>query len=383
MKSKSIFLIVILTFSVNIVLHSEPTYEYDDGYLEPNEFLNPNNDKDLNFEFSATSFIKNDEYFNKFTQGTTAIGFFSEPKISYFITPRTKISGGVFLQKFFGKNDFTTVVPIFTIQHKITDDLDLILGRLHGTKSHLLEEPLFSNDRYIYNNLENGLQFKLRSSHLTSDVWVNWERFILKGDPYQEEFTFGTSTTLNIIGPGQIKLDLPIQSIITHKGGQIDESPLPVQSLFNASSGLRITYYDGGGHSISTEFLGFYYKGLSMPDYPQPNSQIYKEGWALYGKLKYQYKDLEVSTGFWYANKFIAPRGEALFQCVSNIDPTYSQDIRRLITAKVKYNSMIGNQFRMNLVGEYYWDYENSNQDFSLGFYLSVNEKFLLKKFKE
>jgi hypothetical protein len=225
------------------------------------------------------------------------------------------------------------------------------------------------------------LQFIINTSHIKSDIWVNWERFILKDDPYQEEFTFGTSSVFNFLNGGNTDIEIPLQTLITHKGGQIDQSPLPVQTMLNAMSGLVTKQFWLYRNSLTCDLLGFYYKGLSMPDYPQPNSQIYKEGWALYGKLKYQYKDLELGAGLWYANKFIAPRGEALFQCVSNIDPAYSQDIRRLITAKIKYNTMLGSQFRMNLIGEYYWDYENSIHDFSLGFYLSVDEKFLLKKF--
>ncbi len=383
MKVKTIFFLILLIFESCSILHSEPTYEYDGGYLEPNRFLKLNNENSLNFEFSATSFLKNDEYFNKFTQGTTAFGFFTEPKISYFITPRTKISGGVYLEKFFGRNEFTTVVPVFTIQQKINDNCDLIFGRLYGTKEHQLEEPLFATDRYVYNNLENGLQFIYENHRLKSDIWINWERFILKDDPFQEEFTFGTSSVIYFSKGGNSDIQLPIQTIITHKGGQIDSSSLPIQTLLDAMTGIRLKHNLDYSQGISAELLGFYYKGLAVPDYPQPNSQIFKEGWAVYAVGKYRYRGFELNAGLWYADKFIAPRGEALFQCVSAIDPTYSQNIRRLITAKIKYNALLGNKVRMNLVGEYYWDYENSVHDFSLGFYLSVDEKFLLKKYKE
>jgi hypothetical protein len=378
MKNKIIVLILVLIFNLFSALAEE--HKTLPNELAPIEVA-PHSD--IIFNFSATSYLKNDEYFNKYTVGNTALGFFMEPKISYYITPETKISGGVFLQKFFGRNNFTSVVPIFTIEHEINSNIDLILGRLYGTKEHLLEEPLFSTDRYIYNNLENGLQFKFHNLSLKSDIWVNWEKFIFKGDPFQEEFTFGTSTTLNIIRQQPIKIDLPIQTIITHKGGQIDESPLPVQSLLNASSGLRITYFDSGGHSISTEFLGFYYKGLSMPDYPQTNSQIYKEGWAIYPRIKYNYERFEFNAGYWYANKFIAPRGEHIFQCVSAIDSTYSQEIRKLITGKVIYNARLGYGVNLNFLGEYYYDLVSRKGDYSFGLYMSVYDSFLLKTFKK
>jgi hypothetical protein len=374
MKNKIIILILVLIFSLyGALAESQRTLPSE---LVPIEDITKS---DIIFDFSATSFLKNDEYFNKFAEGTTAFGFFTEPVIRYSITPNTEISGGVFLQKFFGKNDFTSVVPVFTIQHRINQHIELILGRLYGTKDHLLEEPLFSTDRYIYNNLENGLQFKFTNMRLQSDIWVNWERFILKGNPFQEEFTFGTSTTLNLLKPGPIRLELPIQTIITHKGGQIDESPLPIQSLFNASSGLRIAYRQ----KISAEILGFYYKVLSMPDYPQPNSQIYKEGWAIYPRVKYKFKRFEFNAGYWYANKFIAPRGEALFQCVSAIDSAYSQEIRKLITGKVIYNAWFENKVNLNFLGEYYYDLVSRKGDFSFGLYISVYDSFLLKTFKK
>ncbi|MEA1986719.1 MAG: hypothetical protein U9N76_04440, partial [Candidatus Marinimicrobia bacterium] len=168
MKNK-IIIILLLLFSINIIFAD---------ILETNKSLCDTCEKKIYLNFESTSFIKNNEYFHHFTKGYTGIGFFIKPTIEYYLTKNTKANLGIYLLKYSGVDNFTQSIPIFTIQHKLTKNTDLIFGNIYGTLNHKLEEPLFRFDTYYQNNIEYGLQLLHNSKYLQSDIWMNWDKFI-------------------------------------------------------------------------------------------------------------------------------------------------------------------------------------------------------------
>lgn len=338
-------------------------------------------DKEISLQIESASFIKNNEYFNDFSKGFTGLGFFLKPTLQYYFTKNTKVSAGVFLLKYDGMDYFTQAIPIFSIQQRLTPNLDLILGSIYGTLNHQLEEPLFRFDRYYQNHVENGFQLLYHSTFIKSDLWLNWEKFIFTNSPYQEELVFGNNTRFTVFQSKKFSVHLPFQFLISHIGGQIDASLNPVATLVNGMSGLSLGYVMDDGNSLKFESLYFLYHAMAMPE-TGINSQPFKNGQALYLKVQYNYKSLSTMIGYWSANKFIAPRGEFLFQSVSDWKEGFSQEKRKLITAKIELKHKLSESIKIVLKADAYYDVMNANLAHSEGLYFIINESFFLKKIK-
>ncbi|MEM7110463.1 MAG: hypothetical protein AAF519_19700, partial [Bacteroidota bacterium] len=189
--------------------------------------------------FNALGFTKNNEYFNDIADGFTLFGFQFNPYFSYQVGDRFKFSGGLYLQQDFGNDDFSEIAPTFTAQYTFLNG-KVLFGTLEGATSHQLIEPLFDFERVLVNRLENGFQFKIDKPDFFFDLWVDWQNMIYPGDNDQEEVTAGISFRKKIVEAGDVKFTLPVQALVFHRGGQIDSSPLPLQTYLNTALGLIV-----------------------------------------------------------------------------------------------------------------------------------------------
>jgi len=283
--------------------------------------------KTLSLRVESSSFFKNNEYFDNFAYGYTGLGFYVKPTLEYYFTPRIKVNAGVYLLKYSGRNNFSQVIPIFSVQYKMAKSLELIMGNIYGTANHQLAEPLFRYDRYFQNHIEYGFQLLLNTATIHSDLWLSWEHYIMVGDTAQEHLVAGSSSTFRIMPDRHgFSLSIPLQFLVAHKGGQLAPSPhKPLSTILNGLTGLKLTYHFSKESRISFEPQFLLYAGLNLPDQGEANAQPFKNGWGSYTTITYQYHRLHVMAGYWYAERFIAPHGEYLFQSVSEINPDFSQ----------------------------------------------------------
>ncbi len=371
----------LLTFPLILLslLSTQPSFSQEFSFVT-NKTLCDSCYKQLHFHIEASSFFKNNEYFNNFTEGYTGIGFFLKPSFDYYFTPKLRTRAGVFLLKYSGRNKFNTIIPIFSVQYKLLKSLDVVFGNLYGNINHGLEEPLFRYDRYFQHNMEYGLQLLLHTHSVTSDLWLNWEHFIMEGDSTQEEFVVGNNTNVLLLQSNIFKISLPFQMIIAHKGGQIYAGPHYLSTLANALTGLRVTYNINRNSKVELSQLVAFYKGLSFPAVNLPEHQLFDKGYGLYSKINYNYRFLNLMVGYWYANSYIAPRGEYLFQSVSERFPNFSEKIRQLFTSRLSLSKLIAQGIHIELRGATYYDLVHSHLDFSYSFYLVIDHSFFLLK---
>lgn len=366
---------IFLSFCIVLLFFSS----IDAQTFSTKETVSDSFNREIHLSLESTSFFKNNEYFNDFTKGSTGIGFFIKPSIDYYLTPRTKLNAGVFLLKYSGMDNFAQAIPIFSVQHKLAKNLDLVFGSIYGTLNHKLEEPLFRFDEYYQNNVEYGLQFLYNTSIIESDLWLSWEKFIFKNSPFQEEFVIGNSTRIKVYQSNMLSLSIPFQTLIFHKGGQIDSSIDPIATIINGAAGLNLKYSLDKISRISLEPLFFLYQGWNLPE-SGINSQHFNSGKAIYLKLNYTNKHFSSMLGYWSSDKFIAPRGEYLFQSVSEWDGNFSQKRREVITSKIKISRAISKSFLISLKADTYYDILNKDFAYSYGLYIVIKESFFLKK---
>lgn len=330
----------------------------------------------LSLDFKSLSFFKNNEYSNPFTRGFTGIGYFVKTGPRFELSERTAVMAGVHLLHFSGREKYSEVIPLFTLEHQLSRDWTLIMGSIRGTLSHKLTEPLFRYDRYYQDPVEYGLQFLLDKEWIQSDIWLNWTEFITEGDPFQEEFYVGKVSRLQLWEGDKMSVALPLELLIFHKGGQIDTSDDPTITSFNFSAGVNTTFAINDRWSVS--FVPRYYHFIG-----DDRVQTYHRGHAYYLKLKLAHENWNFMVGYWAADKFNAPGGEHLFLSVSERPIPFSQNKREMITGKMSYQTTVYDGVELSAGTDLYYDPMSSNLDFSFRLMLLIDQNFFITRLKK
>lgn len=337
---------------------------------------------DLNFRFEGSSFFQNNEYFDPFAYGLTEIGIYAEPTLEYYFSPKLRVNAGVFALKYSGLPHFDQVIPIFSIQYQAAKSLEIVFGNIFGTLNHGLEQPLFRYDRFITNHVEYGMQFLLKTKNIKSDLWLQWVHFVQFGDTLPERLEVGNNTRFTLFKNDHFSVRLPIQFLFSHRGGQIEPGPHYIATLFNGLTGLKFKYKLNSFSSLQFQPLIAAYDALNLPKPGDPGYQLFKNGFGLYPKLLYNFHHFNLMTAYWYGDRFIAPEGEYLFQSVSEMDPDYSDAIRKLWVSRLWYSKKIAKCMNLEVRLSSYYDLQHKNLDYSYAFYMIINQDFFLKKYR-
>lgn len=351
--------------------------------FETTEYLCDSCERDLNFKFETTSFQKNNEYESEFATSISGIGVMIKPTFEYYINHNTKVNFGVFGTKFSGRNNFSEVIPIYQIHHKVIPGFELVFGSIYGNLNHGLAEPLYRFDRYYRNNVEYGFQALHKSKFSKSDIWVNWEKFIFEGDPFQEEFTVGNHSTLDVMSNDKYEIKADLQVLLFHKGGEIDTYDGRAIYFFNGAYGIDFKYKTKQlNYSLKPKV--FWYRGLRLPAEEDANNyEHYKHGNAYFLSADVDHKFLNFEVGYWNGFRFISSMGESLFMSVSESDADLHQDNREIFYSKLKIKRHVSINLKFELRANFYADLLNDVlPDYSYGLYFVANERFFLKKVK-
>ena len=344
------------------------------------ELLRDSTDQALNLRFESVSFVKNNEFNSDFTAGFTGIGFSLKPSLEYWASRSTRINTGVFLLKYSGQDKFFRTIPIFTVQQKLGQNLDLVLGSIYGNLNHELDEPLYRIDHFYQDNVEYGLQLLYQKPKIKTDLWLAWNEFILNGDSFQEQFTAGVNLNLALWEKNKLTLSLPFQFMFFHYGGEIDTSPDPVLSIINSKIGLLLNYVIKDKTSFCFDPALYVYNGFNPP-VSGVHAQAFDKGLALYLKAHLQHKNLKLSFAYWKANQFIAPRGEYLLLSVGELGSGVSSFCKSFMNAGFNIHRAIKKSIRLEFDARGYYDLENQKFSHALGLYFFINELFPVKQF--
>ena len=80
--------------------------------------INPADSERLSLNIYNLNYIHNTEYFGNIPHSGTLFGYQLIPEIRYQPNSRFIIKGGIYLQKEFGRNGYTTVAPVFSVKYK-------------------------------------------------------------------------------------------------------------------------------------------------------------------------------------------------------------------------------------------------------------------------
>jgi len=299
------------------------------------------------------SFFDNKEFTGNIKKGYTHPGFYIQPAIK-FETKQYSIAAGFHTLYLAGADSLERLVPVFSARLQLSSRIILIAGTLESLTGHWLPEPLFKPERLFLNQPETGVQFLFQGTESKADLWINWERYIKTGSPFQEEFTVGF-THLYYCWKHTTGFSNAFHAMAFHHGGQIDSTNLPVQTHVNIGLLPAFSFKPSGNTTLALTTSMYYYKNLS----PSFTSE-YNNGFGLHPQVKAYRNNITLDVGFWYSNRFVNPHGEELFGSVSAINPIYNQSVRRLGTVTLEYQKRFMSSMLLNANFKVYYDFKSN-----------------------
>lgn len=373
-----VILYLLLSF---VVVHS--TYaQLDNQPFEDRKSLGEARARKLYLGIDILGFTKNNEYFNNIADGYTLFGYQLNPHITYYPDANVRIDGGVFLHKDFGREGYYNIVPTFSIKVR-RGNWDIIFGNLDGSLNHRLIEPMYDFERVLNDRLETGLQGVLKTDRLFLDAWINWETMIYSGDPFQEEISGGISLDYDVVKNKEWHLSFPIQTVLYHKGGQIDDADLPLVSLMNNSLGVSLSVPINENGVLKAIKTAHYY--VRYTDFSFEKRQPYNNGNGIYLNLTFDLKWLSFMTSYWHGDSFISIKGAPLYQSVSHTfkNPGYLEEERSLLIFRLLHDFEVFEGFYLSSRFEPFFDLQHNKFEFSHGFYINYRPDFFLFKVKK
>jgi hypothetical protein len=367
----SIIFLLLLSYTLKAQIH---------GFAPSGNFFSPSDSQKVYISVKGTSFFKNNEYFNPIEEGYTLIGFYLEPSAVLQLTKDFRLEAGAGILKYSGRKGLYQVEPLFRVQYQPADWFQMLIGTLYGGANHGLVEPLYRWELNFTNPMENGLQFLFNTKIVNADVWLDWQKFILPDDPFQEELTVGISSEWFLTGKtSDFTLSFPLQTVFQHHGGQIISVDLPLETLANWATGFKVH------KAINQKFLRFwdaeiYYLGFT--DLSPQKLQQFRNGYGIYPKTKMGLGNFSVEMGYFHGNRFMAPMGERLFHSatipISNLMYTH----KNIGTGKFWFNKKINSGITLGAYFESYTDFSNQKTDYAYGVHLVFSQDFFLLKYR-
>ncbi|MCD7936943.1 MAG: hypothetical protein LUG98_08800 [Tannerellaceae bacterium] len=377
-------------------------------YTDPR--INPEETGNLSLLIDNLSFFKNNEYDAYFQKGYTLPGFWIKPRLVYQPLTNIRIEAGLSALCFWGADSYPNYayrdivewksdryqvgmhfIPFLRAQLSLSEQVDIILGSIYGGANHELIEPLYTPELNLTADQETGLQVLYRSRYVKTDLWLNWESFIFKGDYHQEAFTGGLSTRVNLT-PEEAEYHwyIPVQGLAQHRGGEIDTLASAVKTLLNGAVGMGVQWNANRrvlkNVCLEVDVTGYYQQAGDL--WP------FNSGTGLYGRVGVQLGDFRVKASYWQCNRFISMFGNAFYGAVSHSYPGVTMDSPKVFYLGAEYSYNFGKGYSMGVDVELYqplrvtfnsssrtWQ-DTVETSISCGIYLRLTPSFLLKNFQ-
>lgn len=355
--------------------------QLDNAVFEDRYTIKQERKDKLYLGLNTLGYSKNNEYRGQIADGFTLFGYQFNPYLSYYPAENVRIDAGIYLKKDFGVDNYTQIAPTFTVKVN-RGDLSILFGNLESSLNHRLIEPLYDFERVIHDRLEHGMQALIMKDRLFADVWVNWETMIFKGDPFQEELSGGISFYYDILKKDNFTLQIPFQTVLYHKGGQIDDSDLPLVSLMNNAFGATVEMKlneSGFLRSLRSDNYYVYYL-----DFSNEKMQAFEDGSGWFFNLTLKTKAFNLMGSYWRGNEFISIKGGELYQSISSTfkDPDHVEEIRELFILRLMQDVKILDNLYLTARLEPFYDIGNKSFHFSHSFYVNYRTDFFLWKNK-
>lgn len=335
----------------------------------------------IGIRLSTLGFTKNNEYFNKITDGYTLFGYHLLPTLYYQPAPNFRIDAGAFLHKDFGTKGYYEIQPVFTFRYQHGHH-QLLFGTLEGNVSHRLVEPLQDFESVMLRRLEHGIQWRYAdNSHWWVDAWIDWLKMIYPYSPFKEEVRGGLSCFYSVVQQPQHHLQLVAQFTAYHKGGQIDTlRAVPLITDVHFAPGLKYSYTIHGLKLIDGITAECYAVGYSDRSFDK--IRTYKNGYGLYPNLTIHMPITDVMFSYWHGHNYVNNFGGRLYPTLSNNlwNPGYEDNPRQLLIIRFMKDFKLFSDCFLSTRFEPFFDLKTGSFEFSHGLYFNFRKSIGITK---
>ena len=293
--------------------------------------------KTLGIELEALAFFKDNEFDGNVQRGYSLPGVRLQPRLTYTPIDEIKLELGLHATIYSGANKYPCYVfhdiatwkgdqyqsgahllPFFRATARFKS-ITLAVGDIYGGATHGFVEPMYNPELILTDDPEMGFQMIVDTKRWHSDLWMNWQSYIFKESSHQEAFTVGWTQNINVWKRTKEdrthSLDIPIQLVIQHRGGEQDNTKMGVQTIANGALGMGYEYKAPGNRivtGVQAEVMALYCLQQSG------NLCPFKNGPALWVKASVDFiRDLRVTAGFFSAKDFCSLYGSQYFGTLS------------------------------------------------------------------
>lgn len=327
----------------------------------------------LTFKADYSGFFRNNEYFEDYVKGYTLTGNHFTPRLALKLNEKSSFEVGAHMLKYNGINSFTEVSPYISMKVSPLLGFDVVLGSFNLSERMPLSDKIFSEERLLTDFIEEGLLLKYKANQLRVQAWLDWEKFIFSGDPFRERFKVGGIALWHSDKALKTNVQFKVQTLIQHKGGQIDNSGLPISTIMNHAFSISLNHDAATGKQFSLSGSLYTFNDLNG------NAPwVSENGWALDFPVSFHSEKTSLTAGYWFADAFIAPYGNPVFQTSSLTDPSINMPDNSIAYFVLNYDYGLAKGVWLNLgLSNYYLTAFNSfNYHYSLKIIFS--ESFFL-----
>lgn len=351
--------------------HSQNAYTFFESY-QPFEF---NAAGKVEFQFDNANFFKNNEYDSKILNGYTLTGTWIRPKFVYYPDAKLSVELGANVLKYNGRDEYFNLLPWFSVQYHPVKNLTLIMGNLNNNQSHRMPEPIREPELFLTAKPEAGFQVKYNNKTVALDTWIDWQQFILPGDPFKEHIEFGLSSDFRIYQSASNRISIPFYMTASHTGGEIDTNPALARTFMSLTPGFSFRHNLGG-----SVFNGWGTNDyFSLNTHPQDDPLFSGNGWGTYLTGYLSSKFGVVTASYWHGHDYYVPQGGFLFQSLSQNGNGLIPD-NELLGLKYHFDKEIFPLTHFGFMLDLYYDTIYKKSMNSEGLYLIVNFGVPLKK---
>ncbi len=201
---------------------------------------------------------------------------------------------------------------------------------------------------------------------------------IYAGDPKQEEVYGGISLRKDIDLGNDNSLFFPIQGLVYHKGGAIDSSPDPLQTMMNLAFGMGGNFKRRSAVVRSIEPSLYY---VYFNDFTVQRQLDFKDGRGWYANFMAEFnRGIKLMLSYWDANEFISLIGGQLYPSVSSgfKKPYVVQPERQLLIFRFMQDIPLGKNIYLTTRIEPFYDFSRKRVEFSHGLYITFRDRLTL-----
>lgn len=324
---------------------------------------------------NSLSFFRNNEFKSPYVSGYTLTGTRIRPRAIFYPAGNLRIEAGGEVLAYNGRDDYK-LSPWFSVVYVPVRDITFRMGNLNNDQNHGLPEYLRDVEHFVNGRSETGIQALVQKKRLKADLWIDWQQMIFPGDPFKEQFVFGTAAEWIIRTQAAWQISLPLYFHGMHRGGEIDAAAGPAYTWITVSEGLKMNK-NLMGRFFRSMFLE---AGLLQSTYPQSQTALPSSHGSAVSLQTGVVTELgKVGAGIWQGNRFYTPLGMPLYQNTAEGSGFYS-DPNRLMTLNYDFHRKIFGESWFGFTFNLYYNTGTQKISNSAALYLVINFQAFGKK---